>query len=428
MASLANSENRMQMAGWRAVGLRMVPLMFMLLIATAHLAQAQTFNVIYNFPSRGGEPWSGPTMDQAGHLYGTTFYGGLGYGLVYELTRAGSGWIFTPLYNFTGGSDGGYPYAGVTIGPDGALYGTTFSGGGTECTFGCGTVYRLTPPATFCKNALCNWNETVLYRFSGGADGKAPYAGVIFDQAGNLYGTTISGGLSSCEGGFGCGVVYELTPSGGGWTETVLYSFAAGGDGNNPKASVVFDRSGNIYGTTVSGGQYNRGAVYQLTQSGSGWRESILHSFDGIDDGQTPVGTPIFDPAGNLYGATTDGGINGGGTIYELSPVGGGWTFGLLFSITAFPGGGGCYAKLLLDDAGDLYGTTPGAGPYRNGTAFELSPSDGGWTQTVLHNFTGGSDGEDLFGNMIFDSSGNLYGTASLGGAHGAGVVFEITP
>jgi uncharacterized repeat protein (TIGR03803 family) len=405
-------------------------------------AQAQ-FTTLHAFSggTDGLDPYavSGLAMDRRGNLYGTTFYGGASsHGVVFRLTQSGSGWISTPLYSFQGGSDGAYPYSGVTIGPDNALYGATYNGGGSGCGNGCGVIYRVTPPISACRSALCGWNETVLYRFTGGADGANPHDGVVFDQSGNLYVTTV-------QGGNGFGTVFELVHGSGGWTPALVYSFAGGNDGSAPLSGVTLDSAGNLYGTTSTGGPFNQGTVYKVAPSGSGWTESVLYGFTGGSDGGGPFGGLVFDSAGNLYGTAADGGGNGGsafagirppiatgGTAFQLVPAGGGnWTFNLIYTFTGIDNTGlGPYANMIFGNDGNLYGTAGGGGipPQLDGTVFKLTPAAGSWTYTSLHEFTGGNDGEDPFGSLIFDSSGNLYGTATYGGMYGSGVVFEITP
>jgi uncharacterized repeat protein (TIGR03803 family) len=259
----------------------------------------------------------------------------------------------------------------------------------------------------------------VLYRFAnGGADGANPGSGdLIFDQAGNIYGTTTFGGK-------GYGVVYELTPSG---TESVLYAFS-GSDGYYPDAGVIFDNAGNLYGTTEDGGLNMLGTVFELTYSiGFGWAESFLYSFQNGNDGNQPSAGLIFDPSGNLYGTTSNGGSGGGGTVFELTPSGGGWTYSLLYSFT---GGNQCGPEgtLVMDGAGNLYGTTQCDGAHNKGSVFKLTPSANGWTYTSLHDFTGGSDGGYPLCNVVFDANGSLYGTTYGGGTQGVGVVWEIMP
>ncbi len=385
-------------------------------------AQAQTFQVIHNFAGRpdGGDPIAGLTMDAAGNLYGTTLGGGSlhGYGSVFKLAHRGSGWVLTPLHDFTGtvNGDGQYPWAGVTFGPNGTLYGTTMQGGYPDY----GTVFNLQPPPKTPASVFYPWTETVIHSFyEFGNEGSNPYYGkLVFDQAGNLYDTTVYGGAH------GVGAVYELTPSDGGWTESVIYSFGEGGnDGTGPWSGVIFDQAGNLYGTTFWSSGW--GTVYELTPSGSGWTEQILHNFQNGNDGAWPIGGLLLGPSGNLYGTTSTGGINGGGTVFELQPTQGGWTYTLLYSFT---GQGGPEASLTMDAGGSLYGTTYYDGAYGWGSIFKLTPSNGGWTYTSLHDFTGGNDGSRPISDVIFDGQGNLYGTASLDGANRQGVIWEITP
>lgn len=406
-----------------------------LLLAVAQSAtravQAQTFQVLHTFTGGqdGANPYAGLTF-KAGNLYGTTSGGGgNSSGAVFELMHKASGWVLTPLYSFNfagGGGDGANPEARVIFGLNGTLYGTTLYGG-TEYP-GYGTVFNLRPSATTCRATFCPWTETVLYRFAGSPDGANPlYGDLIFDQAGNIYGSTFGGGRSG--GGFPAnGTVYELKPSGGGWSESVLYSFAGYPDGSIPDGGVIVDNnSGNLYGTTTYGGSLANGTVFQLTPSGSGWAENILSSFQ--EGGSTPVGGLIFDQ-GNLYGTTSDVRIGTNGSVFELMPSGGNWVFTLLYRFgNAGDSPAGPYSSLTMDAAGNLYGTTyrdGGAGDY--GSVFKLTPGNGGWTYTDLHDFTGGSDGAFPVSNVVLDAGGNLYGTASAGGAYGYGVIWEITP
>ena len=239
---------------------------------------------------------------------------------------------------------------------------------------------------------------------------------LIFDQAGDILGTTYTGGASDY------GVVYELSPSGGAWTETVLYSPQNFGDGAYVAGGVVSDSSGNLYGVFGSGGPEGYGAVYELSPSGGSWTEQILHAFSYAgNDGANPVGGLILDSSGNLYGMTTGG--NDGGAVFELTPANGGW-----ISNTLHSGTGLNEDKLVMDGAGNLYGTTYYGGTYRDGTVFKLRPVSGGWAYTSLHDFTGGSDGYWPASTLVFDAHGHLYGTASQGGANNHGVIFEITP
>ncbi len=344
-----------------------------LMAVLAGPARAQTFSVIYNFSGgQGGvTPQAGLTIDAAGNLYGTTAYGGdqfclppSGCGAVFRLSHQGAGWIFTPLYTFRGGDDGARPFARVVFGLDGTLYGTTFQGGGSGCGgSGCGTVFNLRPPTSVCKAALCPWTETVLHRFAGGGDGTYPYYGdLVFDHSGSLYGTTAGGGSQFCNF-TGCGTVYELTHDGSGWTESILYRFRGGTDGAFPRAGVIFDDVGNLYGTAASGGgtrcgffDTNCGTVYELQPGSNGWTETTLYLFRGGSDGYLPIAGLILDRAGNLYGASATGGPNDGGAVFELT-FNGGWAFNEIYDLPSGPStfAGGPSASLTMDAAGNLY-------------------------------------------------------------------------
>jgi uncharacterized repeat protein (TIGR03803 family) len=406
---------------------------FVLALACGQLARAQTLTVLHSFTggADGQALLAGVTINRSGDLLGTTVSGGnmegicgAGCGTVFRLSYKGSVWTFTPLYAFHGITDGWQPNAGVTIGPDGNLYGTTdLGGGGDQCFWGCGTVFKLQPPVNICKSASCPWTQTTLYRFSGGSDGGLPkYGDLVFDRAGNIYGTT------SRFGSGGQGTVYKLALSGGSWTESVLYSFTGGADGGTPTGPVIFDEVGNLYGTASTGGSNGGGTVFQLTPNGSGWTQSTLHTFDPSTDGANPRGGLIFDQSGNLDGTTSLAGPGNGGTVFQLSGSGGNWTFTLPYSFQRGTRGIGPASGLAIDATGNLYGTAAYEGAYGYGLVFELSPhSDGSWTFTDLHDFTGGVDGRYPLGSITFDSVGNLYSTTFEGGAYGGGVVFEIT-
>ena len=408
---------------------------FAFCVTATPAARAQTFKVIHNFALGGADgslPAAGLTSDAAGNFYGTTEGGGTnhscspyGCGTVYKLKHSGSGWVLNTLYSFAAGNDGANPAGEVAIAKDGTLYGTTAAGGQGTCTVypstGCGTVFHLIPSATAPKSVLSPWNETVLYRFTGGSDGANPQGDLTFDRSGNIYGTTQFGGNANI------GVIFELSPSGSGWTESVLYAGQYNGSGYIPSGDVVFDISGNLYGVFQLGGD---GAVYQLSPTGSSWTEQTLHEFTGGNDGTQPAGGLILDPSGNLFGTTQYGGNNSGGTVFELTPTsGGGWTFNTLYGLSCGPQYcGGPLDKLVLDASGNLYGTTNIDGAYGYGSVFKLTPSNGGWTYTSLHDFTGYADGANPSCRLVFDANGNLFGTAYTGGAYGWGVIFEITP
>ena len=291
----------------------------------AVMAQAQTPQVLHNFTGGddGAFPYAGLTVDAAGNLYGTASAGG-GYGrrgVVFRLSHASSGWILRPLYSFRGEPDGAVPYGGVIFGPDGSLYGMTYEGG----QYDAGTVYSLRPSPTACTAAICPWEETVLYSFCPQrpcTDGAGPdLSNVVFDQAGNLYGATESGGNDNS------GVVFKLTPSNGSWTESVIYSFPSSCDnGCSPEGTLIFDSAGNLYGTTCCGGEYNSGTAFELSPSGSGWTEQTLASINILPYDIT-LGGLAMDGHGNLFG-TSGGGEQGG--VFELTSSNGSWTFNVL--------------------------------------------------------------------------------------------------
>lgn len=391
---------------------RRTSLLATICLLSALAAHAQTFNVIFNFNDNavGSQPNAGVTLDSHGNVYGTNFFYGLGYGTVYKLTNRNGVWMPTVLYQFKGGNDGANPASRVVFGPDGALYGTTSAGGGSGCaSHGCGTVFKLTPPASVCKTSLCPWNETVLYRFTNGADGAVPeYGDLIFDSNGSIYGTTSGSNVSF-------GSVFKLTNSGGQWTETTLYTFQGGSDGQFPLGGVVFDHEGNLYGTTELG-------VFELTPNGSGWTETVIRQFVGMNEGFGSEAGVVFDSAGNLYGDTNIEGPGGIGSIFQLTPSGGSWNLNIIHNDGELVG-----TDLKFDDAGNLYGVRI-TNRQDNGEAFKMSLVDGSWTYTVLHTFSGEGQGAAPYEGMVMDAEGNLWGTASAGGAHGYGLVYEITP
>ena len=375
-------------------------------------AHAQTFNVIYSFiqNSVGAQPNAGVTLDRNGNIYGTNYFYGLGYGTVYKLTQRNGAWAPTVLYEFQGGTDGANPASRVVFGPDGTLYGTTSKGGGSGCSAqGCGTVFRLTPPATVCKTSVCPWTETVLYRFTNGADGATPeYGDLIFDSAGSIYGTT-SGSNTSL------GSVYKLTNSGGAWTETTLWTFTGGSDGQFPLGGVVFDRAGNLYGSMETG-------VFELSPSQGGWTNTVIYNFVGLDEGFGAEAGVVFDSAGNLYGSTSVEGPDSQGSIVQITPSGGSWNLDIIHD-----GGQLVGTNLNFDAAGNLYGVRI-TDRSDNGEAFKMSFVDGSWTYTLLHTFSGGEQGGTPYDGMVMDTDGNLWGTASGGGTHNYGMVYEIIP
>lgn len=361
------------------------------------------------------------------------------------------------------GSDGMVPLAGLISDKAGNLYGTTSVGGNGTCSdfggaSGCGTVFELTPPAT---NGGA-WTETVLYNFQGGADGIAPAGSLVFDQSGNLYGTTEVGGTTInryCING--CGTIFQLQPptvQGGAWTETVLHSFTMA-DGATPVANLLIDAKGNLYGTTLYGGngpcpygaiRLGCGTVFELqppASQGGPWTEHVLHSFTGggVDnqgtDGGNPAAGLIMDSQGALYSTTGfGGGPTNEGTVFRLTHfASGAWGEAVLYSFTGGSDGGSPSSSLVFGKNGALYGTTSAAGASIGGTVFQLTPpaaQGGSWTESVIYSFTLGSDGGVPYAGVISDAAGNLYGTTAVGGNFscnagfndGCGVVYKLAP
>ncbi len=385
------------------------------------LQNTQALHALITFnEANGANPIGDLIQDGQGNLYGTSYDGGAsGYGIVFKLDPAGNE---TVLYSFTGGSDGGYPEAGLIRDAQGNLYGTASGGGltGSNEPNGAGVVFKLDPAGNF----------SVLYRFTGGTDGAAPFAGLIQDTQGNLYGTTNTGGAS------GYGVVFKLDSSG---NETVLYSFTGGSDGGNPEAGVIMDAQGNLYGTTNGGGivaSERTGVVFKLDPAGN---ETVLHSFTGSADGAAPIAGVIMDAQGNLYGTTFLGGNTdsnrfngpyGAGVVYKLDPAG---NETVLHTFAGDKDGGYPQAGVIMDAQGNLYGTTTYGGIANGyngaGVVFELDPAG---NEIVLHAFSGDAQGAYPWSGVILDAQGNLYGTTEFGGIGygfaGAGVVFKIMP
>ena len=403
-------------------------LLVTLAFAASAVASTPPETVLFSFPAGigGANPYAGMIADSAGNLYGTTGEGGnstkcnLGSGCGTVFMLAPPAWSETVLYSFQGTSvgDGSGPQAGLVFDKLGALYGTTASGG----KYGQGTVFKLTPPAA----AGGVWTETVLHSFAGGSDGSNPASGVTFDGA-TLCGTTPIGGSSNF------GTVFKLTKTSKGWVETILYNFTGRSDGGKPYSGLIL-KSGALYGTTLDGGPSSQGEVFKLTPPVTGstvWTETVLYGFTGGSDGGKPYAGVIFGKLGVLYGTAGLGGKGGYGTVFKLTPPTSGtaWTESVLYSFGGGPDGAYSRYGVVSDTAGNLYGTT-GVGPSNSGVIFELvAPTKKSpvWTESVLWSFSGGSDGGDTTaGLMLFD--GLLYGTTSLGGHNGDGVVFSITP
>jgi uncharacterized repeat protein (TIGR03803 family) len=394
-------------------------LLLMLALGTAAALHAQsadksqtgTYSLLYSFQCSpdAANPFAGLVQDSSGNLYSTAGAGGqYGLGAVFKVTPGGTE---TVLHSFAGPpSDGLDPELGsLTLDAAGNLYGTTALGG----EFRQGTVFKVTAKGT----------ESVLYNFTGGADGGNPVGGVALDNAGNLYGTASSFGV------YGNGVVFKLTPDG---TESVLHSFGSfPTDGGYPTGNLTRDSSGDLYGTTAEGGDFGAGTVFEVTAGGT---ETVLHSFEGglynFRDGIEPFGGGLLlDASGNLYGVTLDGGANNGGVVFKMTSRG---AESMLFDFNATTGGEYPVDGLARDAAGNLYGTTEYGGSGIGcsigcGVLFELTTAD---QEIVLHNFafSSSSDGGIPYGGVVQDPSGNLYGTLEVAGAYGCGAVFKYTP
>ncbi len=383
----------------------------------------------------------------------------------------------TTLYSFTGGNDGSFPHAGVIGDAKGNLYGVASNGGADHS----GTVFELSPPA----KGDTTWTQTTLYSFTGGKDGADPQAALMADSAGNLYGTTYSGGVSgngvvfelirhkhkgtwtyrrlwnftggndggvpvsalsmdsagnlygtTTQGGTGVvGTVFELSPGANkwNWTESVLYNFTGNSDGGEPMGNVLLGSDGNIYGTTAGYGEFNNGVVYRLTapQSGGSWGFSVLHAFQGGSDGEVPRDGLIQDANGTLYGATA-GFAESYGNVFQMNTDGS--NYNVIYSIIGGQGftGNGPWQTVSLGADGAIYGTTYADGASSYGEVFQLTPNAGKpWTSKVLYTFPGGAGGQYSYSKPWIDKVGRLYGTtygvAGQGGFF-PGTVWRIKP
>jgi uncharacterized repeat protein (TIGR03803 family) len=380
-------------------------------------------------------------------------------GQAFVALSSAQGQTFTVLHSFAGGTDGAYPFASLTRDGAGNLYGTTSLGGPSNS----GTVFKVDKTdkesvlysftggadgggltAGLIRDAAGNFygttrqdsvsgngtvfkldktgKELVLYRFTGTTDGSIPEAGLIRDPAGNFYGTTIQGGAMADCVRAGCGVVFKLDSTG---KETVLYAFTGGADGSNPEAGLTRDAAGNLYGTTYGGGDlscnapYGCGVVFKVDTTG---KEMVLYAFTGGPDGGNPSSGLIRDGSGNLYGTNVVGGMHQAGAVFKVTAKG---KETVLYNFTGGTDGGYPSGGVIRDSAGNLYGTTSALGVSGFGTVFKL---DVFGNLTVLHSFSGGADGGNPYARLVRDTAGNLYGTAFYGGSGGVGTVFEITP
>jgi len=401
----------------------------MMVTYAAAQSHAPKEKVLFSFASSGnlGNSPNGVLIsDGAGNFYGVNSSGALSGGAVYELSpSAEGGWTAKSIYALPANSY--YPGA-LVMDSSGNLYGTLYAGGTELCSDGygdylCGAVYELSPDGSGGWSAKTIWNASQTEGWRPGS--------LVLDAAGNLYGTTIWAGLG--EGG----TVFQLQRTGENWTHTVLLAFGQPGSNGGAPGSLVFDKAGNLYGTTAFGGVNAGGTVFELKKTKSGWKEITLFQFDssfpGAAGGYLPNGV-TFDNAGNLYGSTSYGGVDyldGYGVAFELMPTSSEAWHEIVLHTFLYGGSGGYYPiSLVFDSAGNLYGTAYSGGSAGYGTVFQLKQSsNGAWSEFVLHSFpSGSSDGKYPNGGLLVDAKGNLYGTTSGGGSAGVGTVFEITP
>jgi uncharacterized repeat protein (TIGR03803 family) len=405
--------------------------LFLVTLAFAASAwAAATETVLYSFCAQtscvdGEQPYGTPVADASGHLYGTTYYGGANnFGAVYELTNSNGSWTESVIYSFTGpnNGDGANPFAGLVFDKAGNLYGTTYAGGASSE----GTVFELTKSGS-------TWTETVLHTFSdvSGNDGTNPYSALMFDAAGNLYGTAHAGGKD------GYGVVFQLKPSGKKWTYKIIHVFpgANTSGGGYPYEGLVLDtKNGYLYGTAYYGGViWDVGVVYQLREVSGVWISSVIYTFLGDSLGQYPYANLAVDGAGDLYGTTYSGGNYDLGLVFKLTPKGSSWTEKVLYSFKGYANKDGAYPYyngLTLDASGNVYGTTyqggsSAANNLNYGTVYELSANT--YKETVLWSFGTSGDGYYPYQPPTI-VKGDLYGATYVGGLHGEGTVYEVKP
>ena len=399
------------------------------LFASAGSATAGNFSVVHSFSGTdGAHPYAGVVWDKDRNLVGTTNIGGqgcapYGCGVVYKLAPDGTQ---TVLYYFQGGNDGARPHAdSLVMDKSGNFYGTTHSGGNTGCGGnGCGTVFKLAPDGT----------ETILHVFTGGKDGGTPYSGLAIDEKGNLYGTGYVGGDLTCNAPTGCGNIYKISAKG---KFSVLYGFKAGADGAAPEGAPAIGSDGNIYGTTLLGGTgscqnslyiMGCGVVFQVTPKGD---YKVIYTFKNTQDGDFPQSAPVMGSDGNLYGTTYLGGpaACNCGTIYKLSLDG---TKTILHSFNGGDDGVFPYSGVLFGLDGNIYGSTNAGGAHCQrgacGTVFRMTPEG---QLTTLHVLDGKGDGEFIDSALVFDRAQKyLYGTGVFSGSssctQGCGTIFRV--
>jgi uncharacterized repeat protein (TIGR03803 family) len=395
-------------------------------------ATGQNFRVLYAFagpPNDGSHPATQLLLDAQASLFGVTGNGGAevsgcnssGCGVFFELTQENGSWTENALYSF-------YSSSGTPLQPNGSLvsdsagnvYGIQGEGGDPVCN--CGAVFEFTQSGGV-------WTQTILHSFVGGTgDGSYPFSGLVRDAAGNIYGATADGGGGPYGNG---GVVFGLTPNGDGtWSYRVFWQFEArhSADGMSPSGPMAMDSAGNLYGTTSGGGVHGWGTVYELSNSGGTWNHSLLFTFP-YSYGHTSIPSGLVrDSFGNLFGATAYGGPVELGTVFMLTQNAGSWRETILHTFTGREDGGFPDPRLVVTTTGIVYGTASNGGSFGYGNVFKLELINGRWTQTILHDFTGKDDGAGPSSGLTSDGQGNLYGVTYAGGAYNYGVAYEITP
>jgi uncharacterized repeat protein (TIGR03803 family) len=418
--------------------MRIICLIFLCALSVASVSFAGQLTRLYAFTggADGKYPYGPLLLDSAGNLYGVTLEGGIGYGTVFRLSpplEEGAPWTETVLHTFAGGpSDGASPGGNLILDFAGNLYGVAGAGGLTTClggsSSGCGVAFRISPSLEY----------TILYEFGRvPLDGWDPQGQIAMDTSGAIYGATTFGGLST----YSSGTVFKLTPPtvpGGTWTESVLHVFGTGTDGFEPFGGVTFNADGSLFGTTLFGGTFGRGTVFELSpppQSGGVWAASVLHDFSPLAGGFGPVSGVTFDSSGNFYGSTAEStGPRADGTVFRLNPpsqTGGPWGGSTLFE---FGGQDGSYPNRstpALDASGNLWITTASGGTYDAGTLVELAPpasSGQSWVQKLVYSFSNSWNGGAPAYGVTIGPDGTLYGTTAGGGDNSSGIVYQYKP
>ncbi len=392
------------------------------------LATLPIVTIIHSFtaPTDGRVPFASLIQASDGNLYGTTGLGGSSdEGTVFKISNLTTSPTFNVTHSFTGGSDGSNPHASVIQASDGNLYGTTYAGGSSSF----GTVFKI-------SDLMTSGTESVICAFMAGGDGVAPYGPLIQTSDGNLYGTTPLGGSNNCPGEspIGCGTIFKISNLSTSPTESVIYSFMGGRDGSGPLASLIQASDGNLYGTTPSGGS-DFGTVFKVSDLATSPTETVIHRFAWESDGSLPSASMIQATDGSLYGTTTFGGPKDAGVVFRISNLSTSPTFSVIYAFTGGDDGSNPMGPLIQASDGNLYGTTGFGGNTFNdvgcqqgcGTVFQISHLASSPTFSVIHFFTGGSDGSNSFASLIQASDGNLYGTTWSGGSNNSGTVFKIS-